>query len=133
MELSAVKAPEGYHYTLCGVIMTRTIDKRKEVIKVLFMTTLSYPLDKAEEVGRAFIEAEKSPLPAFINRIGPYVVIAGEAESRVFFDVEKGHEEEGLAVINRRLMLYSGIVGMKITVQPTLAAAEALALLGLSV
>jgi len=99
---------------------------------VLFMATFSYPLDKAEEVGRAFIEAEKSPLPAFINRIGPYMTFAGEAESHVFFDVEKGHEEEGLAVINRRLMLYSGIVGMKITVQPTLAAAEALVLLGLS-
>ena len=132
MDLPAVKAPDGHHYALCRVIMTRTIDKRKEVIKVLFMTTLSFPLDKPEEVGKVFIELQKSPLPAYVNMMGPYVTFGGEgAESHVFYDVEKGHEEEGLALINRRLISYRGIVGMKITVQPTLPVAEALALLGL--
>ncbi|MFQ5987639.1 MAG: hypothetical protein ACE5H6_02185 [Dehalococcoidia bacterium] len=133
MDLPAVKAPEGYHYTLCPVMMTGTIDKTKEVIKVLFLWTHTWPAEKSTDVGQTFVKFMQNPLPPYIKMIGPFINIGGDGvKGCIIWDVEKGHEDEGLLFIMKNAVDYFNIGGQKFTLEPVVTGADALPLVGLS-
>ena len=105
----------------------------KEVIKVLFLQTHTWLLEKSADVGQVFVKVMQTPLPSYIKMIGPFVNIGGDGgKGCMVWDVEKGHENEGLLFVMKWIMEYSNIGGQKFTLEQVLTGADALPLVGLS-
>lgn len=97
---------------------------------VLYTTT--YPLAAAVDVGKIGIEALKNPLPDYINRGQIFFLFGGKGiKAHVVYEIEKGHEDEGLKEISKRMTAYYDIEGFEITSDVLLTAEEAAPLIGL--
>ena len=99
---------------------------------MLFLDTHTWPMEKSAEVGQVFVKALPT-LPPYIKLTGPFVAMGGEGvKAWLIWDVEKGHEEEGLIIIMKFMMDYANIGGQKFTLEPVVTGADALPLVGLS-
>jgi len=99
---------------------------------MLFMVTETWPTGSSVEVGKAAVEALAKALPPYIKRLGPYIAPGGDGiKAYNFYEVEKGHEDEGYKELMKEEVPYLSIGGYKFTVEPLLSAEEALPLVGL--
>lgn len=98
---------------------------------MLFMGTHTFPLEKSVAVGQLTVKALPT-LPPYI-KINSFVNMGGDGLMVwTIWEVEKGHEDEGLLFIMKHRMQHANIGGQKFTLEPVLTGADALRLLGLS-
>lgn len=98
-----------------------------------FMVNETWPSKSSAEVGEKAVEYLSKPLPSYMKRIGPLVTAGGDGvKAYMIFEVEKGHEEEGVKEIIDGEAPFLSIEGYKFTVEPVLTAEEALPLVGLA-
>lgn len=89
-------------------------------------------MEKPAEVGQVFVKALPT-LPPYIKMTGPFIAMGGEGvKAWLIWEVEKGHEEEGLIIIMKFMMDYANVGGQKFTLEPVVTGADALPLVGLS-
>jgi len=99
---------------------------------MLFMGTHSWPMEKTPEVGQVVLKTMLT-LPPYVKMIGPFVAMGGEGVMVwTIWDVEKGHEAEGLLAIMKHRMEYASIGGQKFTLEPVLTADAFASMVGLS-
>lgn len=100
---------------------------------MLFLQTHTWPMEKSADVGQAFVKVMATPPPPYLKMTGPFINFGGDGvKGCMIWEVEKGHEEEGLTFIQKWIMEFSNIGGQKFTLEQVIAGAEALTLVGLS-
>jgi hypothetical protein len=104
----------------------------REEATMLIMYTMTYPLKSTLDAAKRFIEALKDPPPDYINELGPYVRYGGKGIKAYWLvEIEKGHEDEGIKEIAKRLTIYFDVEGYEIDSEVVVTAEEAVPLLGL--
>ncbi len=99
---------------------------------MIILYTLTYPLKSTLEAAKKYAEALKDPRPDYINEIGLYVRYGGKGiKSYYLVEIEKGHEDEGIKEISKRMTVYFEVEGYEIDSEVVMAAEDAVALLGL--
>jgi hypothetical protein len=118
---------------LSKAILWYALDSREVVIMHVLYTT-TYPLTAAVDVGKIGIEALKNPLPDFISRDNIYFLFGGKGiMAHVVYEIEKGHEDEGLKEIAKRMTVYYDVEGFEVSSDVLLTAEEAAPLIGLEI
>jgi len=97
-----------------------------------FMVTFTYPPNRAEEVGQAFVSGAAPDLPDFVNRIQIFVVLDKKLKAYSIYEVEDAKAHEGFVAITKRFTGYFNIEGSRFKIEPLLTVNEALPLIGLS-
>jgi len=95
------------------------------------MVTFTYPPNRAEEVGQAFVSGKAPELPDFVKRINIFVVLDVELKTYSIYEVEDAKSHEGLVAITKRFTGYFNIEGSRFKIEPLLTVNEALPLIGL--
>lgn len=95
------------------------------------MVTFTYPPNRAEEVGQAFVSGKAPELPDFVKRIHIFVVLDVELKTYSIYEVEDAKSHEGLVAITKRFTGYFNIEGSRFKIEPLLTVNEALPLIGL--
>lgn len=99
---------------------------------MLFLHTHTWLMEKSTDVGQTFVKALPT-IPPYIKLTGPFVSMGGDGvKACAIWEVEKGHEDEGLMLIMKYMVEFSSIGGQKFTLEPVLTGADALPLVGLS-
>jgi hypothetical protein len=96
------------------------------------MVTMTYPPDKATEIGKTFMGLPK--LPSFVKLVHVLLTAAGESgiKSYTLYEIENKKAYEGLMAIGNRYVLYNNIDGFRYRLEPLVTAEEALPMLGLT-
>lgn len=82
------------------------------------MYTVTYPLKSAKEVVKAFMVAMKNPLPDYITRSHVYNLYGGKGiKAYTIYEIERGHEDEGLMEIAKRMTAYIDIEEFEISTE----------------
>jgi hypothetical protein len=107
---------------------------RREAATMHFMINVTYPLKVVREVANRFVAAQKDePLPEYIKRQGIYAEYGGKGmATHHLYEIERGHEDEGLKALVKNYIKYYDIEGFEIEARVVLPAEEALPMLGLS-
>jgi hypothetical protein len=99
---------------------------------MLFMATGTFPLKSAVDAGKIFVESVAKPRP-YVNRVGMWMCYGDDGiKTWAVFEVEKGHEEEGLKTIINNYIPFFGVEGYKTKIEPVMKPEEALELIGLT-
>jgi len=99
---------------------------------MFFMVTHMYPTKSTAEVAKVGMETLAKAPPPYVKRLGPYVAPGGDGfKTYVLYEIEKGHVEEGIKEVNKRLVAYFNIEGWKFTVEPLMTVEEAVPMLEL--
>ncbi|MFX1339331.1 MAG: hypothetical protein ACFFDK_12035 [Promethearchaeota archaeon] len=101
---------------------------------VYILITSLYPLGKAEEVAKAYLEVRKTPLDRNLaKRVVPLAVRMTKEGIKVIavYEVKPGKAEEALADLSKRVLPFGEVEGYKLEVETLLSGSEALSLLGL--
>jgi hypothetical protein len=99
---------------------------------MLFMVNETWPSKSSVDVGKKSVELEGRERPPYLKSLGPYVGVGGDGiKSCVIYEIEKGHEEEGLKEIVGLFAQLLSIEGYKFTIEPVFTMEEALAFVGL--
>jgi len=103
---------------------------------VLIMVTTWYPLTKATEVAKKYIEVmQKIPSdPSIAKPLVTAAVSPGKDGIEVISisEVRKGKYEEALNRANRRMVMFFGIEGYRYEIKTLLTLEEAMPLIGLA-
>jgi len=101
-------------------------------MKMFFMVTQTYPTKSVAEVGKVGVESLAKAPPPYVKRLGVYIAAGGDGmKTYVLYEIEKGHVEEGIKELNKRMVAYFNIEGWKFTVESLMTPEEALPMLGL--
>jgi len=96
------------------------------------MVTSTYPTKSAVQMGKVAVEILAKAPPPYVKRLGPYVTAGGDGiKVYTLWDIEKGHLEEGIKEVTKRMVPYFSIEGYKYTLETLLTVEEALPLIGL--
>ena len=96
------------------------------------MVTSTYPTKSSVQVGKVAVETLAKAPPPYVKRLGPYVTAGGDGiKAYTLYEIEKGHVEEGIVEVTKRMVPYFSIEGYKYTLETLLTAEEALPLIGL--
>ncbi len=96
------------------------------------MVTHTYPFKSAVQVGKVGVEVLAKAPPPYGKRLGVYIAAGGDGmKTYVLYEIEKGHVEEGIKELNKRMVAYFNIEGWKFTVESLMTPEEALPMLGL--
>jgi len=99
---------------------------------MLLMAIGTFPLKSAVDAGKAFVEAVAKPLP-YVNRVGMWMCYGDDGiKTWAVYEVEKGHEEEGLKAITNIYILFFDVEGYKTKFEYVIKPEEALQLIGLT-
>lgn len=102
---------------------------------VLILITSFYPLGKAEEVAKIYLEVvRQKPLDrSLAKRLVPLGIRMTKEGIRVIavYEVKPGKTEEALADLTKRVLPFGQIEGYEIEVETLLSGTEALPLIGL--
>jgi hypothetical protein len=99
---------------------------------MLLMATGTFPLKSAVDAGKVFVESVAKPRP-YVNRVGMWMCYGDDGiKTWAVYEVEKGHEEEGLKTIVNNYIPFFGVEGYKIKIEPVMKPEEALELIGLT-
>jgi len=102
-------------------------------MKTTLMVTLSYPPDKATEVGQKYLEISGT-LPKFIKRIGltPYTMSCEEGiKAFSLYEIKDEELADGIRKLSEYYTKYIEVPGLKYRVDIVMGAVEALPLIGL--
>jgi len=112
--------------------MIFTVKNKKEVMKMLFMLTMTWPTKSSGEVGKVAVENLAKASPPHVKRLGLYLTPGGDGmKAYVLYEIEKGHIDEGFKEVTKRHVPYFSIEGWRYTIEPLLSVEEALPLVGL--
>ena len=96
------------------------------------MLTMIWPTKSSVEVGKVAVESLAKALPPYMERLGPYVAAGGDGiKAYTLYEIEKGHVQEGLIEVSKRMVPYFSAEGYKFTLETLLTVEEALPLVGL--
>jgi hypothetical protein len=96
------------------------------------MTISTYPLKSTAQAGKKFVEVAQSPMPDFLKRQAMYTEYGGKGVTAYgIYEVEKGHEDEGVKALVKLITNYYDIDGYEIAIRVVLSVEEALPLIGL--
>ena len=96
------------------------------------MLTMIWPTKSSAEVGKVAVESLAKALPPYMERLGPYIAAGGDGlKGYSLYEIEKGHVQEGILEVTKRMVPYFSIEGYKYTIEPLSTAEEALSLIGL--
>jgi len=96
------------------------------------MVTSTYPTKSAVQVGKVAMEVLAKAEPPYVKRLGPYVAAGGDGiKAYTLYEIEKGHVQEGLIEVSKRMVPYFSAEGYKFTLETLLTVEEALPLVGL--
>jgi len=102
---------------------------------VLILITSFYPLGKAEEVAKIYLEeVRQKPLDrSLAKRLVPLGIRMTKEGIKVIavYEVKPGKTEEALADLTKRVLPFGEIEGYEIEVETLLSGTEALPLIGL--
>jgi len=108
------------------------VKNKKEVMKILFMLTMTWPTKSSGEVGKVAVENLAKASPPHVKRPGLYLTPGGDGmKAYVLYEIEKGHIDEGFKEVTKRHVPYFSIEGWRYTIEPLLSVEEALPLVGL--
>jgi hypothetical protein len=108
------------------------VKNKKEVMKMLFMLTMTWPTKSSGEVGKVAVENLAKASPPHVKRLGLYLTPGGDGmKAYVLYEIEKGHIDEGFNEVTKRHVPYFSIEGWRYTIEPLLSVEEALPLVGL--
>ena len=94
---------------------------------MFLIATVTYPLTSVLDAAKVFADNIDRERPAYLKSMGPYICYGGEGiKSVTIYEVEKGHEEEGLKDITGYFVQYHNVEGFKLIVEPAYTGAEAL-------
>lgn len=100
---------------------------------MLYMVTTTYPLNRANEIGKVYMERMKKPKAEHVNRVGMWLAPGGKGvKSWTIYEVENGHEDEGYKEIGSRHSEYFHIEGFEMNIEPVLKPEDALSLIGMA-
>ena len=98
------------------------------------LLTMTYPNDKAQELGKKYLELIKSPPPSYLKishifaATDPLYGIKGY----VLYEIEDDKLFDGIKTIGKRMGAFRDIKGWKYNVEPLLEVKDALSLIGLA-
>jgi hypothetical protein len=94
----------------------------------------TYPLKSVAETAKLFVEGLKDdPLPEYVKTLAMYAEYGGKGMTVYhIFEIEKGHEDEGLKALAKSYIRFYDIEGFEVTSKAVLTAEESLPMLGLS-
>ena len=95
------------------------------------MVTSRYPLYKAEEIGKIFVENKLPKTADFVKRINIWVVSDFETKIYALYEVPNEKLHDGLISISTRYAGYRAIDGFGFKTETLLTVQEALPMLGL--
>ena len=96
------------------------------------MVTHTYPFKSAVQVGKVGVEVLAKAPPPHVERLGTYVTTGGDGlKVYVLHEIEKGHVQEGIKELTKRMVPFYSIEGWKYTLETLMTAEEALPLIGL--
>jgi hypothetical protein len=99
-------------------------------MKVHILVVNTWPLKSTVEAGKIAMAAE--PLPDYIKRLGVYLEYGGKGVTGYdLFEIEPGHEDEGMKLLTKRYTDYYDLEGFKLTMKVVLSLEDALPLVGL--
>jgi len=108
------------------------VKNKKEVMKMLFMLTMTWPTKSSGEVGKVAVENLAKASPPHVKSLGLYLTPGGDGmKAYVLYEIEKGHIDEGFKEVTKRHVPYFSIEGWRYTIEPLLSVEEALPLVGL--
>jgi hypothetical protein len=84
---------------------------------MILMLEVTYPASKAQECGQAFIDVlQANPFPDYVKLIEDYQHWGGDGiKGHVFYDLEKGKEDEGMKHITANtLELTKAVDGFRV-------------------
>ena len=98
---------------------------------MFFLTTSTYPADKANEVAAKFQKVTATPLPPFIKRLYVLTGPAGEAGIKVvgLYEVAEDKVGDGFKELSKYYIQFYDIVGFRYSIEPMITAQEAIPLL----
>ena len=98
---------------------------------MFFLTTSTYPADKAYEVVAVFQKAAATPLPSFMKRLYVLNTAAGELGIKVvgLYEVADDKVADGWRELAKYFIQFYGIQGFRYSVEPMMTAQEAIPLL----
>jgi len=97
------------------------------------LLTMTYPNDKATELGKKYLELVKTPPPSYVKiehifaATDPIYGIKGY----VLYEIEEDKLFKGLKEIAKRMGTFRDIEGWKYNIEPLLETKDALSLIGL--
>ncbi len=97
-----------------------------------YLTVITFPGNKSEEVGKALPKMPK--LPDFVKPPQIFTTVSsdnGEIKAYGLYEVDDDKAHEGYVAIGKRLTGLFGIEGIKYKIEQLMEMKEALALLGL--
>lgn len=116
----------------CEYLVYNTVGRLKEVMKMLFMVTETYPTKSSVEAGKVAVEAYTKAPPPYVKTTGLYLALGGDGiKSYAIYEIEKGHVDEGYKGLLKVYVPFFNIEGWKFAVEPLLPVKEALPLVGL--
>jgi len=96
------------------------------------MVTTTYPTKSAVQVGKVAVKVLAEAPPPYVKRLGPYVAAGGDGiKGYTLYEIERGHVEEGIKEVTKRMVPFFSIEGYKYTLETLLTVEEALPLVGL--
>ena len=99
---------------------------------VFFLSIVTFPGEKSEEIGKALPKLPK--VPDFVKILHLLVTVSddkGEVKGYGLYEVDDDKAHEGYVAISKRLTGYFGVEGVKFKIEHLMTTREALALLGL--
>ena len=102
----------------------------EKVMKMNYIATNTYPLTSVMDVAKVFADGLDREVPSLLKQTGPYVCWGGDGiKSVTLYEIEDGHEKEGLDLITKIHVPYMKVEGFKIIIEPVYSAQEALVFL----
>lgn len=99
---------------------------------MLYMVTTTHPLNRADEIGKVYMERMKKPKAEYVNRVGMWLAPGGKGvKSWTIYEVENGQEVEGYKEIASRHSEYFHIEGFELNIEAVLKPEDALSLIGM--
>jgi len=85
---------------------------------MLFMFTVTAPLDKGGEVSKTFLKAVETPPPPYLKSLGVYVTYGGKGYKWYnIIEIDDEHVSEGLDELMKRTAPFDYIEGLKIEME----------------
>jgi len=96
---------------------------------MLVMVTGTYPLKSTKKIVEAFMKAYEKPM-SHANQIGSWICYGGEGVNVwMVYELEKGHEEDGLMELVKTEVHFFDIEGYKVNFQTVMKPEDAMSLI----
>lgn len=96
---------------------------------VLYMVTTTYPLNKATEVMETFLKIAETKPPPYLKSRGFYNTYGGKGiKAYNIVEIEGAHIAEGATELQRRLIPFNSIEGLKITFETLMTVRDSIEL-----